>query len=164
MNEKYERLTVTASEGSVGIRRGYSKDDLIARLVELEDGIEHNRVVILPYNEGSFVNYGDEKAAICGYVIQNNQLYIQLDAYERPNEKYRYFWIESDDKKLVVPKSEPRPLPDGMSRVKIEFKDEKERFYPEFDFDNDIKPVKEQITKIGEFRNGKKIWNSRKTI
>lgn len=27
MNEKYERLTVTASDGSVGIRRGYSKDD-----------------------------------------------------------------------------------------------------------------------------------------
>ena len=93
MNEKYERLTVTASDGSVGIRRGYSKDDLIARLVELEDGIEHNRIAILPYNEGSFVNYGDEKAVICGYVIQNNQLYIQLDAYERPNEKYRYFWI-----------------------------------------------------------------------
>ena len=63
MNEKYERITVTASDGSVGIRRGYSKDDLIARLVELEDG--------------------------------------------------------------------------------------KERFYPEFDFDNDIKPVKEQITKRG---------------
>lgn len=78
MNEKYERLTVTASDGSVGIRRGYSKDDLIARLVELED--------------------------------------------------------------------------------------EKERFYPEFDFDNDIKPVKEQTTKTGVFYNEKKIWNSRKTI
>ena len=164
MNEKYERLTVTASDGSVGIRRGYSKDDLIAHLVELEDGIEHNRIAILPYNEGSFANYGDEKAVICGYVIQNNQLYIQLDAYERPNEKYRYFWIEPDDRKLVVPKNEPRPLPDGMSRVKIEFKDEKERFYPEFDFDNDIKPVKEQTTKTGVFYNGKKIWNSRKTI
>ena len=164
MNEKYERLTVTASDGSVGIRRGYSKDDLIARLVELEDGIEHNRIAILPYNEGSFVNYGDEKALIRGYVIQNNQLYIQLDAYERPNEKYRCFWIEPDDEKLVVPKSEPRPLPDGMSRVKIEFKDEKERFYPEFDFDNNIKPVKEQTTKTGVFYNGEKIWNSRKTI
>lgn len=93
---------------------------MILRLAELEDGIEHNRIAILPYNEGSFVNYGDEKAVICGYVIQNNQLYIQLDAYERPNEKYRCFWIEPDDEKLVVPKSEPRPLPDGMSRVKIE--------------------------------------------
>lgn len=142
MNDNYEPLTVVASDGSVSIRRGYSKDDLIARLVELEDGIEHNRIVILPYNEGNFVNYGDEKAAICGYLIQKHKLYIQLDAYERPDEKYRYFWIEPDDKKLVVLKREPHPLPDGVRWVKIEFKDEKERFYPEFDFDNDIKSVK----------------------
>lgn len=44
------------------------------------------------------------------------------------------------------------------------FEDEKERFYLEFDFDNDIKPVKEQTTKTGVFYNGEKIWNSRKTI
>lgn len=156
MNEKYERLTVTASDGSVGIRRGYNKDDLIARLVELEHEIEHNHIAILPYNLGSFVNYGDEKAFINGYVIQGTQLYIQLCAYERPDEKYRCFWIEPDDEKLVVLNCEPHSVPDGMSYVKIEFEDEKERFYPEFDFDNNIKP--------GVFYNGKKIGNSRKTI
>lgn len=156
MNEKYERLTATASDGSVGIRCGYSKDDLIARLVELENGIEHNHIAILPYNEGSFAQYGDEIAVINGYVIKNNQLYISLCAPNRPDEKYRCFWVEPDDKKLVVPERESRSLPDGMCRVKIEFKDEKKRFYPEFDFDNNIKP--------GVFYNGKKIWNSRKTI
>jgi len=158
MNEKYERLTATTSDGSVGIRRGYTKDDLIARLVELENKIEHNNIAILPYNVGSFVNYGDENALISGYVIQGAQLYIQLCAYERPDEKYWYFWIEPDDEKLVVPEQKPfSHIPEGVEVVKFEFKDEdkKKFFYPDFDFDNDIKPVKEQDIKIGYFRNGK---------
>lgn len=152
MNDNYEPLTVVASDGSVGIRRGYNKDDLIARLVELEHEIEEDHIVILPYNTGSAVNYGNENALISGYFIEGRQLYIQLCAYERPDERYRYFLIESDDEKLVVPERKPRPIPDGMSLVKFEFKDEKERFYPEFDFDNDIEPVKVKEKSIGGFR------------
>ena len=152
MNDNYEPLTVVASDGSVGIRRGYNKDDLIARLVELEHEIKEDHIAILPYNAGSAVNYGNENALISGYFIEGRQLYIQLCAYERPDERYRYFLIESDNEKLVVPERKPRPIPDGMSLVKFEFKDEKERFYPEFDFDNDIKPVKVEEKSIGGFR------------
>lgn len=153
MNDNYEPLTVVASDGSVGIRRGYNKDDLIARLVELEHEIKEDHIVILPYNTCSAVNYGNENALISGYFIEGRQLYIQLCSYERP-DRYRYFLIGHDDKKLVVPERKPRPIPDGMSLVKFEFKDEKERFYPEFDFDNDIKPVKVKEKSIGGFRNG----------
>lgn len=153
MNDNYEPLTVVASDGSVGIKRGCTKEDLIARLVELEHKIKEDHIVILPYNTGSAVNYGNENALISGYFIEGaHLLYIQLYAYERP--EYRHFLIEPDDEKLVVPERKPRPIPDGMSLVKFEFKDEKERFYPEFDFDNDIKPVKVEEKSIGGFRNG----------
>lgn len=152
MNDNYEPLTVAASDGSVGIRRGYNKDDLIARLVELEHEIEEDHIAILPYNMSNAVNYGNENALISGYFIDGRQLYIQLYAYERPDERYRYFLIESTDKKFHVPDRKPRPLPDGMSLVKFEFKDEKKRFYPEFDFDNDIKPVEVEEKPIGGFR------------
>jgi len=152
MNDNYEPLTVVASDGSVGIRRGYTKDDLIARLVELESEIEKEHIAILP-NLSGVVEYNNEKALVCGYAIQNAQLFIQLCAYERPDEKYQYFWIEPDDEKLVVPERKPSPIPDGVCLVKFEFKDEKEHFYPEFDFDNDIKPVEVEEKSIGVFRN-----------
>lgn len=152
MNDNYDPLTVVASDGSVGIRRGCTKDDLIARLVELESEIEEKHIAILPYNVSSVVEYDNENALISGYVIQGAQLYIQLCAYERPDERYWYFLIEPDDEKLVVPERKPRPIPDGMRLVKFEIKDEKERFYPEFDFDNDIEPVEVEEKTIGVFR------------
>lgn len=154
MNDNYEPLTVVASDGSVGIRRGCTKDDLIVRLVELEHKIERNDAVVLPYRTGTLVKYDGENAIINAILVQNDKMFFQLDAFMREPEDARLFIIEPDDEKLVVPERKPRPIPDGMSLVKFEFKDEKERFYPEFDFDNDIEPVEVEEKSIGGFRNG----------
>lgn len=154
MNDNYEPLTVVASDGSVGIKRGYTKDDLIARLVELESEIDRNDIAVLPYRTGTLVKYDGENAIINAIIVQNDKMFFQLDAFMREAEEDRLFIIEPDDEKLVVPEREPRPIPEGMSLVKFEFKDEKKRFYPEFDFDNDIKSVEVEEKSIGGFRNG----------
>lgn len=154
MNDNYEPLTVVASDGSVGIRRGYTKDDLIARLVELERKIKRDDVIVLPYRTGTLVKYDGENAIINAIIVQKDKMFFQLDAFMRESEDDRLFVIELDDENLVVPEHKPRPIPDGMSLVKFEFKDEKKRFYPEFDFDNDIEPVEVEEKLIGGFRNG----------